>query len=80
MTQFSTAGSELVTARAVNASHFELLQSLELDAFARKVPNLPVRESVTSARISLTIEGASTLDRRHLRPGLGVRSLGGPGP
>jgi hypothetical protein len=62
LTGYEPASTALGRARAEAKTHDQFLAGLSLDPFQRHVPNLAVTESVVRAKVTLTIEGASTLE------------------
>jgi hypothetical protein len=53
---------QLLKARTDALTHDQFLAGLSLNPFQRHVPSFAVESSVVSARVTLTIEGASTLE------------------
>lgn len=52
----------LLTAQQAGLSRDERIDTLSLDALKKGVPDLPIAASIVEARVTLTIEGASTLE------------------
>lgn len=54
--------SWILSAQQASLSHDQRIDSLILDSLTRGVPDLPVGEAITRAEVTLTIDGAATLE------------------